>query len=251
MLHSLHQDVFHAPCQMLLPTCQFTLDALISAAALDQNKLRARREAERANERESSAWRTKRRERVQAERERERASLTTALASACGDIVLKFCASNKVISMKLSLFIIALCDCVHREYTYPTLYGGLIEVSMVDYTRSWATRLFIASFKRRGALRFAHLQSRYRAEISQFQESRPGRDGASLFAWVWGLNAPSTYTENNKKLNSGQLLRDHKIKLPINSESKENPIGVYKFQKIEYPNFCNIDWPKFKIRDSI
>lgn len=170
MFNSLHQDVFHAPCQMLLPTCQFTLDTWRANFRCSTRSKQTQR-AKRVNERERGVRVT--------HIERERAWQPLSLASACGDIVLKFCASNKVISMKLSLFIIALCDCVHREY--PTLYGGLIEVSMVDYTRSWATRLFIASSKRLSALRFAHLQSRYRAEISQFQESRPGRNGASVF----------------------------------------------------------------------
>lgn len=112
MFNSFHQDVFHAPCQMLLPTCQFTLDTWRANFRCSTRSKQTQR-AKRVNERERGVRVT--------HIERERAWQPLSLASACGDIVLKFCASNKVISMKLSLFIIALCDCVHREY--PTLWG--------------------------------------------------------------------------------------------------------------------------------
>lgn len=105
---------------MSLPTWQFTLDTWRANFRCSSRSKQSHRERE--SERETRrAWL----------REREVThlkSLTTALAAArftCGDIVLKFCASNKVISMKLSLFIVTLCDCVHRESLWRPPNRGL------------------------------------------------------------------------------------------------------------------------------
>lgn len=59
-------------------------------------------------------------------------------------------------------------------------------------TLDFEALLFIASLA--SALRFAHLKSRYRAEISQFSESRAAWSGASFALNMLGFNAPSTYT---------------------------------------------------------
>lgn len=110
----------HVKCCCPLGNSHLTHDALISAAALDQNKV---------TESERDAKSVTKRERGNSLKELDNRSRCCSSRFTCGDIVLKFCASNKVISMKLSLFIVTLCDCVHRESLWRPpnrgLYGSL------------------------------------------------------------------------------------------------------------------------------
>lgn len=175
----------HVKCCCPLGNSHLTHDALISAAALDQNKV---------TESERETWRAWLREGERANGVTHLKSLTTALAAAarftCGDIVLKFCASNKVISMKLSLFIVTLCDCVHRESLWRPpnrgLYGSLdleafaalLPVRLVLYDLRTSNRDIVLKFH-------------------NFQNQKLLGSGP-LLPWTCGDSTPRARTQHSK-----------------------------------------------------
>lgn len=209
---------------MLLPTWQFTLDTWRANFRCSSRSKQSHRESE--SERDAKS--VTKRERGNSLKELDNRSRCCSSRFTCGDIVLKFCASNKVISMKLSLFIVTLCDCVHREPLWRPpnrgLYGSLdLEALLLYCQPGWRFTICAPPIE----------ISCWNFTIFRIKSCL---DRGLVCPEHAGIQRPE-HVHSTVKQQKTKLKKNHKIKLPVDELKvhKENLIGLQISEKLKYP----------------